>query len=653
MRHRTFDVPASVELGYNPATHTFRLVAPGAAAAWLVWRRHPADAASERTVRMPRVAAGGVFACGCPDAAGRFYRYRVQSAGATHDVADPRSTAVARQYALGHATWSVAQPVATFDWRGDCRPGVDVRAAVLYELHVGDFTAHASAGSRYPGTWRGAYDLEPRAPGGLHALRDLGVNAIELLPQAAWPELEPMPGDPGVIAGQGNPTGRNHWGYMPSYLMAPTHRFSVHGVRPLAGAWVGVDDDGTYRDPAPELQAFVRECHAAGIAVVVDAVFNHVSIHDDQPLLQLDPGDWFHREPDGRLRSQSGCGNDLDTRNPTMHRLVVDAARHWMRTFHLDGLRLDLAALIDDATLSAIGAVVRAEAPCGLMISEPWGLGSYRPEAIAGLGHSVWNDRFRNGVKGHHPVHGRGYGLGRWEGGASRRDVAALLLGWVRGAGGTFDAAHLSINYLESHDNYTVGDFVRLALGEVEEGVPVQRADVARLSPPALRVHLLLATALLAARGTPMLAAGQEWGRAKVQASDAAQAGPLDGNSYNRTDATNQLDWRDRERNLELVERVRRLVAFRKEWLAPAFALHAAVDALGGSRDLALGYRVPTPRGDVAVLLNADPTESAWFDLAGGPWFRLIGADAATIVPTEGGVAVEVAPVGAAVLVLA
>ena len=648
---RPLDIPPTLALGYDPTAHTFRLIAPGASAVWLVWRRHPADADSERTARMARVVAGGLFACVCPEAARCYYRFRVQRASATIDVADPRSVAVARQYAVGNPTWSVAVGVPSIDWRGDARPGVDIRSAVVCELHVGDFTGHASAGSRYPGTWRGLYDLEPNAPGGLRALRDLGINAVELMPQAAWPEWEPRPGDAGVPDGHGNPTGRNHWGYMPSYLFAPTHHFSVHGACPVPGAWIGVDDDGTYRDPTTELQEVVREFHAAGMAVIVDAVFNHVSIHDAQPLLQLDPGDWFHREANGTLRSQSGCGNDLDTHNPVMHRLVVDAARHWVRTFHLDGLRLDLAALLDDATLVAIDGVVRAGAPRGMVISEPWGLGSYRPDAIAALGHTVWNDRFRNGIKGHHPQHGRGFGFGRWDGGAGRRDVAALLLGWARGAGGTFESAHLSLNYLESHDNYTLGDFVRLALGEVAEGERVEPAHMARLSGPALRLHLLLATVLLTARGTPMLAQGQEWGRAKVQPQDGSLAGPLDGNSYNRADATNLLDWQGRAENPVLVERVRRLIAFRKEWLVPALALDAPITALGGSRDHSLGYRMSTPRGEVAVLFNADPAEAAWFDLAAGPWFGLLGADAASIVPTADGVAVQVEPVGAVIVV--
>ena len=71
----------------------------------------------------------------------------------------------------------------------------------------------------------------PGAPGGLNALRDLGVDCVELLPVTAFPLLEPAPKDGGHI----NPTGRNHWGYMPSFFFAPTERYSLRGADPQPG----------------------------------------------------------------------------------------------------------------------------------------------------------------------------------------------------------------------------------------------------------------------------------------------------------------------------------------------------------------------------------------------------------------------------------
>ena len=103
-------------------------------------------------------------------------------------------------------------------------------------------------------------------------------------------------------------------------------------------------------------------------------------------------------------------------------------------------------------------------------------------------------------------------------------------------------------------------------------------------------------------------------------------------------------------RNLELVDHYRRLIQLRKEWLLPAFAADGVLHVLAGSREFALGYTVLGPRGRIAVLLNATPDASAWFDLPGGAWWLLHGAEDGQIVPVHGGVAVRVARTAAVVL---
>ncbi len=636
-------------LGWCAREHAFRVLAPLADRAWLIERRHPEDAASERVTPMTAVAHphGHAFELTQP-APHTYYRYRIAQQGEIFDIADPRSQAVARQFAPGHPTWSVAQ-TSVFLWQGDLRPAIAVHEAIILEVHVRDFTVDKSSGVLHRGTYLGLAESAPGAPGGLNALRDLGVDCVELLPVTAFPLLEPAPKDGGHI----NPTGRNHWGYMPSFFFAPTERYSLRGADPQPGAWIGVDEDGTFHDPGDELREMIRILHRDGMAVVLDLVFNHVSIHDENPLLKLDPGTWFWRE-NGQLRSHSGCGNDVDTRDPAMAALVVDAAVHWMRAYHVDGLRLDLAAILDDATLQALRAATRAEYPRAILISEPWSMAGYRPADLARMGHTVWNDRFRNGIKGQNPQTKRGFIFGEGQGGASRQDVGALLAGWPRSLGGLFDDASLSLNYLESHDDLTLGDFVRLALGEVHEGQKVRRDAVVAIHDRALRVHKLAAAALLLSRGAVMLAQGQEWGRAKVQDLNApghhTVPGCLDANSYNRDDATNHLDWRERRVNADLVDHYRRLIALRRAWLIPAQLAGQPMRPLWGSAPWAVGYQINTPRGPLAVLLNGLSSESGWFDVPGGPWWLLVGADDGHVVPTVTGVSVEVKPTAAVVL---
>ncbi len=631
-------------LGWLSAEGLFRLLAPVADRVWLIERPHPDAADRERVTEMTAFAHphGRAFAVQQSEPL-TYYRYRVQQHDATFDIADPRSVAVARQFAPGHPTWSVARDTA-FAWQGDLRPAIAVHEAIILEVHVRDFTVHASSGVRHPGTYLGLADAKPGAQGGLNALRDLGVDCVELLPVTAFPLLEPPPEGEGYV----NPTGRNHWGYMPSFFLAPSERYSLRGSQPQPGVWVGVDEDGTFHDPGDELREMIRVLHREGIAVVLDLVLNHVSMHDDNPLLKLDPGSWFARE-NGQLRSHSGCGNDVDTREPAMASLVVDAAVHWMRAYHVDGLRLDLAAILDDATLQALRDATRAEYERAILISEPWSMAGYRPADLARMGHTVWNDRFRNGIKGQNPQSNRGFIFGEGGGGANRHDVGTLLAGWPRSLGGLFDDASLTLNYLESHDDLTLGDFVRLGLGEVHDGDRVRRDAVSIVQGRALRVHKLAATALLMSRGAVMLAQGQEWARAKVQ-HHRGQPGVLDGNSYNRDDATNHLDWHERQANADLVAHYRRLIALRKSWLIPALLAGQPMRLLWGTAPWSAGYQINTPRGAMAVLLNGMATENSWFDVPSGPWWLLVGADDGHIVPTKTGVVVEVKPTSAVVL---
>lgn len=640
-RRSEAEARSSLALGWVASEGCFRLAAPKATRVWLLQRHHPGRADGERLSAMQPLRAPHVGLWEVAEAAPlRYYRYRVEQDGAVFEVADPRSTAVARQWTLGHPAWSVIQP-AEFDWQHTARPAVPMAELVVMELHVRDFTVHPSAGVAHPGTYLGL--VEPSQPGtGLQALRELGVNAVELLPVTSYPVLEPL--------APWNPTGINHWGYMPTFWMAPSERYSVAGQNPHPGQWIGVGDDGSFADPGLELKQAIRELHARGIAVVLDLVFNHVSIHDDNPLCLLDPGHWRVRNPGGSLRNHTGCGHDLDGRDPLIRQLMIDAAVHWLREYQVDGLRLDLAEVLDDRVLAAMRDACLQEYSRCLLIAEPWSMGGYRPERLAELGWTVWNDKFRNGFLGHHPKHGRGWALGRGDGNVAREHLAPLIGGFSRHLGVHSPRATAAIQYVESHDDHTAGDFLRLSLGLVEPGQKVTRAALLPLPPPLLRRLKLLAAVLVWSRGPVMLAQGQEWGRAKVQAATAEQAGPLDGNSYCRDDATNHLDWRERAVNAALVQWYRRAVEVRRDWLAEALSSPYPPLLVHGDRMWSFGYSATSRRGPVAVLFNGEQDSPAWFELPGGPWWGLVGGEDLRIVPTPSGVAVELAACSAAVL---
>lgn len=639
-RRETGDL-GNLALGWVAAEGCFRVVAPVASQVSLVQRSHPESQASERVDAMQPLHYGSNVVWELAVAAPlRYYRYRVEQNGRQFDVADPRSTAVARQWQVGHPTWSViTEP--DFDWQHTNRPGIPMTELVVLELHVRDFTVHPSAGVQHPGTYLGLVE-RGIAGTGLEAIRELGVNAVELLPVTSFPCLEPL--------APWNPTGRNHWGYMPSFWMAPSERYSLAGQHPQPGEWIGVSADGSFADPGLELRQAVRELHAQGIAVVLDLVFNHVSIHDDNPLCLLDPGTWRVHNPNGSLRNKTGCGHDIDGRDPVMRQLIVDAAVHWLREYQVDGLRLDLAEVLDDMALAAIRDACKAEYGRALLIAEPWSLGGYRPEQLANLGWTVWNDKFRNGFLGHHPKTGRGFALGRADASVPREQLAPLIAGYARHLGGHSPSPQAAIHYVESHDDHTSADFVRLSLGLVEPGQLVTRAEMQHLPNALLRRLKLLAAVVLWSRGPVMLAQGQEWGRAKVQSADGEQAGPLDGNSYCRDDATNHLNWHERSANRPLVDWYRRAIEVRRDWLTEAFSGPYSLLSVTGDRMWSYGYTTASRRGQVAVLFNGEQEVDAWFELPGGPWWALVGASELRIVPTPNGVAVGLSACSAAVL---
>jgi pullulanase len=185
-----------------------------------------------------------------------------------------------------------------------------------------------------------------------------------------------------------------------------------------------------------------------------------------------------------------------------------------------------------------------------------------------------------------------------------------------------------SVNYLESHDGYTLGDFIRLATGEV--------AQDGRLSPRQLALNRFAALTLLTSPGPVMLHEGQEFARAKFIAGLGASdpdAGRPDHNSYNKDDATNYLDFGLREVNRDLFDYYRGLIALRK--LHPALCRPrdlALLEVRGGDGLLALCTIGASGRFNrYIVVLNASPDRTEAVTLPPGRWTVL--ADVAAVHP--------------------
>ncbi|GAC1394710.1 MAG: glycogen debranching protein GlgX [Polyangiales bacterium] len=461
-----------------------------------------------------------------------------------HDPRDPREDLVRdeRDDAAGVPKAVVVDP--SVPWEGDRRPATPWEDTVLYELHVKGFTA------RHP-------DVEPEVRGSYSALAhpkviahllELGVTAIELLP--VHDAL-----DDGFLVKKGLV---NYWGYNTLGFFAPDARFSSAG-----------DHGGQVR----EFKSMVKALHAAGLEVILDVVYNHTcegnQLGPTLSLRGLDNASYYRLLP-GKPRLYedfTGCGNSLDTRHPYVLQLVLDSLRYWVEDMHVDGFRFDLATTLARETpgydkrggfLDAVHAdpvLSRVK-----LIAEPWdvGHGGYQVGNFP-TRWSEWNGKYRDGVRRY------------WHGlDAHVKDLGYRLTGSSDLYGHDGRRPQSSINFVTSHDGFTLHDLVRYRRKHNEanqegnrdgddhnnshdHGVEGESTDEAIEELRDRQVRNFLAT-LLVSQGVPMLLAGDELGR--------TQGG--NNNAYCQDNEVSWVDWDLDERRRGLLRFVKRMVQLRK-----------------------------------------------------------------------------------------
>ncbi len=564
------------------------------------------------------------------DLTGKFYGFRVYNLSPeTREF--PEEVIIADPYSFAVATQNVQKPLAKslifrrdFNWEGDTWVNYNPRDLIIYEAHLKDMTAHPSSGAEYPGTYRGFIDRLQR--GGIVHLKEMGYNAVEFLPLFEFANFElPYMDSTSVIMNTWNPYERNHWGYMPTFYFAPESQFASDGSDRY-GDWNG------YRGrQVTEFKKMVKELHKEGISVILDVVYNHVSQYDHQPLKQLQKKKYFRQNEDGNYSSVSGCGNDLKTENEDMRKMILESILYWMTEYHIDGFRFDLGKMLDWQTIELIRDEAKKLNPNVFITCEPWG-GGYDPSGFSDRNWSSWNDQFRNGVKGSNPQNDPGFIFGKWSGDLYREPFLRFISGSLRDNGGQYLTPEHSVNYLESHDNYTLGDFIRIATGKVAVDDVISDIDKhAQLSADELKIHKLAALILLTSQGTVMIAEGQEWGRSKVIAKTDApdpNVGKMDHNSYEKDNETNWLNWEHKEMNRELVNHYKQLISLRLRYPALRRTDLPDMDFDLPKNKMALGYHLHPPgETPLFICVNGSNLKDAVFFLPDGEWDILFPAD--------------------------
>ena len=565
---------------------------------------------------------------------GRYYGYRVS--GPKHEtelfdptvvIADPYSKAVVSQNHYLHPSKSAILESSDFDWEGDAWLCPHLEDLIIYELHVRDMTAHPSSGvdPEMRGTYSGL--VQRLKNGGLDYFRSLGVNAVELLPVQEFANIEIDYKNPALpVFNTWNPYERNHWGYMTSYFFAPESYYVVGGSIEK-GRYNGAEGR-----VVSEFKEMVKAFHRAGITVIMDVVYNHVSQYDLNPLKYIDKKYYFRLNDDQSFQSLSYCGNDLRTERSMTRRLIIDSIRTWMEEYHIDGFRFDLATMIDEETIDGITEAARGINPDVILIAEPWGGEKYDPHFFSTEGWAAWNDWFRNGIKGEHPRNRPGFVFGLNQNQDFVEFVQKLVCGTLAEQGGHFMKSGHSVNYLECHDNCTLGDFIRFALNDISEQSVIENLDKhVRLTEKQLKINRLAALILLTSQGAVMIHEGQEFARSKVVAKSAvpdAPAGKIDCNSYNKDDETNWINYTHRDLNSALVDYYRGLIALRKAHPEFRHAKCKDIHFLKSDSESAFGFLIDLHLSKedhpVLVLLNSHPEKEAQFVLPKGKWGVLV-----------------------------
>lgn len=212
---------------------------------------------------------------------------------------------------------------------------------------------------------------------------------------------------------------------------------------------------------------------------------------------------------------------------------------------------------------------------------------------------------------------------------------------YVRGTlvkdGGLFQKTEQAINYLESHDDHTFGDFVRIAIGAVKVEACIQEVnDHVHLTEQQMRINKLGALFLFVAQGAVMIHAGQEFARSKVIAPSTVadpHSGQIDHNSYNKDNETNWINYQHKEINGKLYDYYKGLVALRKAHPALRRSDRRHVHFLKCNNEFGLGFWVDkTSSGDshdILVLMNADPQHAVTFKLPPGQWSLVVNGNQA------------------------
>lgn len=434
---------------------------------------------------------------------------------------------------------------SSFDWGNIKQLEQPFEDLVIYEIHVRGYTKDKSSGVSAPGTFAGLKDKIPY-------LKDLGINAVELMPIFEFDEMESARVVDGVQL-------YNYWGYNTVSFFAPNTSYAFNEEHNHEG---------------DELKSLIKALKENGIEVILDVVFNHTAEGNEMgPCFSfkgIDNNVYYMLTPDAHYYNFSGCGNVMNCNHPVVRNFIIDCLRHWAIEYRVDGFRFDLASILGRDQNGApmanppILESLAFDPVLGKMklIAEAWDAGGlYQVGSFPSWNRwAEWNGRYRDDMRSFLK------GDDGMAGNAITRITGSRDLYSPESRG-----HKASVNFLTCHDGFTLYDLYSYNEKHNEKngwnntdgdnnGHSWNCGAEGETDDPnvnGLRRRLIknAFAALLCSRGPAMFFAGDEFCNTQFG----------NNNAYCQDNIISWLDWGRLEEFKEIHDFVRHMIQFRKE----------------------------------------------------------------------------------------
>lgn len=433
-----------------------------------------------------------------------------------------------------------------FDWGNVRQLELPFEDLVIYEMHVRGFTKDESSGVKGGGTYEG---LRQKVP----YLKDLGINAVELMPIFEFDEMEGTR----IVDGERL---YNYWGYNTVCFFAPN---------------TGYSSEVEHNHEGDELKRLIYELKKNGIEVILDVVFNHTAEgNEDGPCFSfkgIDNDIYYILTPDGYYYNFSGCGNVMNCNHPAVQRFIIECLRYWVVEYRVDGFRFDLASILTRDQKGAPMAEppllqsIACDAILGKvkLIAEAWDAGGlYQVGSFPSWSRwAEWNGRYRDDIR-------------RFIKGDE--GMAGTAITRITGSRDLYNPAHrgesASVNFITCHDGFTLYDLYCYNEKHNEKngwdntdgdnngnswncGVEGETEDPQIEGLRRRMVKNAFAT-LMCSRGPAMFYAGDEFCNTQFG----------NNNAYCQDNIISWLDWTRLDQYREIHDYFRYMIAFRKKY---------------------------------------------------------------------------------------